>query len=99
VTGRHLVLFYDYVPDVVERRAPHREAHVTLIGEWIGDGRILMAGALGDPPTGAAIVFRGDDPGAPERFAGLDPYVAAGIVTAHRVEPWNVVASSLSARG
>lgn len=95
MVGEHRVLIYRYVPDVVERRAPHREAHVALIREWIADGRILMAGALGDPPTGAAIVFRGDEAGAAERFAGLDPYVSAGIVTSHRVEPWNVVASSL----
>lgn len=93
--GRHLVLFYDYVPDVLERRAPHREAHVALIREWMADGRILMAGALGDDPNGAAIVFRDGDPDGPERFAGLDPYVAAGIVTGHRVAPWHVVASSL----
>lgn len=95
VVGRHLVLFYDYVPDVLERRAPHREQHVALIREWMADGRIIMAGALGEPPTGAAIVFRDDDAGAPARFADRDPYVAAGIVTARRIAPWSVVASSL----
>ena len=38
------ILFYEYVPDVVERRAPHREGHLGLIKRWYDDGRIVMAG-------------------------------------------------------
>lgn len=49
-TGPHLILFYDYVPDIVERRAPHREAHLAAIGAWVADGRVVMGGAIGDPP-------------------------------------------------
>jgi uncharacterized protein YciI len=93
-TGRHQILIYDYIPDVVERRAPHREAHLARIAEWIESGRMLMAGATGDPPSGALFILAGDDPGAGERFAEGDPYVAAGLVTAHRILPWTVVASS-----
>lgn len=92
-TGAHLILLYDYVPDILERRAPHREAHLARIAEWIASGRMLMAGPTGDPPTGALFVLPGDDPGAPELFAGTDPYVEAGLVTARRVLPWTVVAS------
>jgi uncharacterized protein len=92
VTRRHLLL-YDYVAEnVLERRAPHRDAHLSLVREWLADGRILMAGALGDPPHGAALVFAVSDPADVERFAESDPYVASGLVTAWRVEPWNVVA-------
>ncbi|MGD9695853.1 MAG: YciI family protein [Thermoleophilia bacterium] len=93
-TGPHLVLLYDYVEDIVERRPAHREAHLARIGEWVADGRMLTAGALGDPPAGALFVFPGDDPGAPERYAEGDPYVHAGLVTAHRVLPWTVVAAA-----
>lgn len=87
----HLVLFYEYVHDILERRAPHRDAHLARIQEWKGDGRIVLAGALGDPPHGAVIVFSGDDPGEVEKFVDGDPYVAAGLVSAHRVEPYAVV--------
>lgn len=93
-TGPHLILFYDYVGDVVERRAPHREAHLARIGEHVDDGRIVMAGALGDPPTGAAIVFAGVGTDDVEAFADGDPYVLNGLVTARRVVPWTVVASA-----
>lgn len=95
LTGRHQLLLYDYVEDVLERRAPHREAHLARIGEWVEEGRMLMAGAVGDPPTGAVFVLPGDDPAEAERFASGDPYVAAGLVTSRRVVPWTVVAAAL----
>ena len=93
-TGPHLILFYDYVADIVERRAGHREAHLARIAEWTADGRIVMAGALGDPPTGAALVFAQMPVEDVEGFADADPYVAAGLVTGRRVVPWTVVASA-----
>lgn len=91
-TGAHRILLYDYVADVLERRAPHREAHLARIAEWIEAGALLSAGALGDPPTGALLVFADIPESEVERFAGGDPYVAAGIVTGRRILPWTVVA-------
>jgi uncharacterized protein YciI len=88
---RHYVLFYEYVPNIVERRAPFRPAHLELYMQWRSDGRLVMGGAIGDPPHGALIVFAVEDPAAVEEFVSLDPYVAEGLVTAWRVEPWAVV--------
>ena len=85
---RH-VLFYEYVADILERRVPHREAHLAELRAGKDDGRILMAGPLGDPPHGAAIVFVDRDPA--EAFARADPSVTNGLVTAWRVEPWALV--------
>jgi uncharacterized protein YciI len=93
-TGRYLVLFYDYVEDVLERRPPHRTAHLALVQEWVDRGAIVMAGALGEPPSGAAIVFDVAAPAEVERFAEADPYVAAGLVSGRRIVPWTVVASA-----
>jgi uncharacterized protein len=87
----HHVLFYDYVEDIVDRRGPYREAHLARIGTEREAGRVVMAGALGDPPHGAAIVFKDVDPAAIEAFAAEDPYVTAGLVTARRIDRWNVV--------
>ncbi len=87
----HHLLFYDYVPDILERREPHREAHLAHARGWKDDGRILMAGAVGDPPHGAVFVFRLDDPAEIESFVNDDPYVAAELVTDWRIEPWKVV--------
>jgi uncharacterized protein YciI len=50
-----------------------------------------MAGALGDPPRGAAFVFKGLGPEEIEDFARSDPYVEGGLVTSWHIEPWKLV--------
>jgi len=87
----HHVLFYEYVKDMAERRGPYREAHLERIRGEKEAGRVVMAGALGDPPTGAAIVFRDVAAEEIQAFARDDPYVQAELVTSWRVEPWRLV--------
>jgi uncharacterized protein len=93
---RLLALHYDYVAEILERRAPHRDAHLAHVRDWEQSGRLLIAGALGDPPRGALFGFAIDDPRPIEEFVAADPYVEAGLVTAHRIEPWTVVAGRLA---
>jgi uncharacterized protein YciI len=87
----HNILFYDYVDDILERRGPHRESHLAGLRAEREAGRVVMAGAVGDPPHGAVIVFGDVERSAIEAFVRSDPYVEAGLVTSWRVEPWNVV--------
>ena len=87
----HRILFYEYVPDIAERRATFREAHLAHIREEQAAGRIVMAGAVGDPPHSGVIVFGDVDPAVIEEWVRTDPYMTAGLVTASRIEPWNVV--------
>jgi uncharacterized protein len=84
-------LFYDYVENIVERRAPFREAHLEKLRALKSEVRLLMGGALGDPPHTALIVFDVDDPAIVEEFAANDPYVVNGLVKDRRIEYWNVV--------
>jgi uncharacterized protein len=84
-------LFYDYFDDVVERRGPHRDAHLAHIARWKDDGRVVIAGAIGDPPHGGLLAMRVDDAAAVEQFVEDDPYNKAGLVKGWRVEPWTVV--------
>ena len=83
------ILHYEYVPDMVEKRKPHREAHLELIKRYHGDDRLVIAGAVGDPPYGGLLVFRSAEHA--ESFAGEDPYVEAELVVKWWVEPWTVV--------
>ena len=87
----HQLLLYNYVEDMAERRGPYREAHLARIFAGREAGMIGMAGALGDPPNGGAIVFKGVEPDEVERWVSEDPYVAAGLVTSHRILRWNVI--------
>lgn len=85
----HYILFYDYVPDVVEKRAPHRAGHLQLIKTSFDAGELTLAGAFTEPVDGAAIVFRSED--AAQRFVEADPYVARGVVNAWRIRKWQTV--------
>lgn len=83
------LLVYEYVPNMAERRAPHREGHLALIGRYHEDGRLVIAGATGIPPSGGLFAFR--EAADADAFVAEDPYGTAGLVTSSRVEPWSVV--------
>lgn len=83
------ILFYDYVPDILEKRPPFREAHLGALQEYHTDGRVWLAGAFMEPTDGAAIVF--STVAEAESFVALDPYVANGLVMRWWVREWNVV--------
>ena len=88
---KHYALMYDVVDRFAEKRMPHREVHLGLVRAAHDRGELVLAGALGDPPDGALLVFRSDSADTAERFARADPYVMQGLVTGWRVRPWNVV--------
>jgi hypothetical protein len=87
----YYLLQYDFVENVVERRAPYREAHLKFAREAFARGEIVMGGALADPVDSAVMIFEADTPSVVEAFAKQDPYVTAGIVTRWRIRPWTVV--------
>jgi uncharacterized protein len=89
--ARHILLLYDYVADMADRRGPYRAAHLERIRAEQDAGRVVMAGALGNPPSGGAILFKGVPSEHAERFVAADPYVQAGLVTSWRALPWNLV--------
>lgn len=87
----YYLLLYDVVDDYVQRRGAFRDAHLALAREAHERGELVLAGAVADPPDGAVLVFRVDDPSAVRCFAEQDPYVQSGLVTKWRVRPWTVV--------
>src|SRR4029077_4010840 len=87
----YYALHYDVVPGFREQRMAFREEHLRLIRHAHERGELVMAGALGDPPDGALLVFRGQSDAAVEDFARADPYVREGLVSSWRVRKWNVV--------
>lgn len=87
----HFLLFYDVVPDFVERRKEFRQEHLALGWEAHARGELVLGGALAEPADGAVLLFQGDSPAAAERFATSDPYVKQGLVTRWRIRPWTTV--------
>jgi uncharacterized protein YciI len=88
---KYYALFYDVVENFAERRMPYREPHLALIKAAQQRGDIVMAGALGEPPEQAMIIFRVADVVTVENFARVDPYVLNNVAAKWTVKPWNVV--------
>ena len=87
----HYILFYDLVPDYLERRGEFREEHLQLARDAQERGDLFLAGAFSDPADGAALIFEGDSPAAAEAFAKADPYVTNGLVRRWQVRRWMTV--------
>jgi len=87
----YYLLFYDVVPNYVDRRIPFRLEHHALAQAAHERGDLVMGGALADPVDGAILLFRGNSSTVAESFAALDPYVRNGLVTKWTVRAWNVV--------
>lgn len=83
------LLMYEYPDDLLERRKPYREGHLAAIARFHEAGKIVIAGAAGDPPDTGLLAFR--DEADIEPYLAEDPYVEAGVVVSHRVVPWTVV--------
>ncbi len=90
----YFLLFYDVVPDYLERRVAYRQEHLELARAAQSRGELLLGGALADPADGAVLLFQGESPAVAEDFAAQDPYVAAGLVTQWKVRAWTIVAGA-----
>ncbi len=86
------VLQYDYVADSLEKRKLHLEAHLALIDKQIKTGNVVLAGPLGNPPTGGLLIFRNLSPTDIEQLAQQDPFLINGIVEKYTIKPYMAVA-------
>lgn len=85
------VLQYDYVADALEKRKPYRENHLALINSQAEKGNVVLAGAVGNPPTGGLLIFRNLTPNDIEQVAQKDPYVVNGVVEKYSIKPYIAV--------
>jgi uncharacterized protein YciI len=93
----HYLVFYDFVPDYLERRVQYRGEHLRYAWEAQARGELILAGALADSPAMAVLLFQGDDDRAARAFAENDPYVRSGLVTQWSVRPWTTVVGDAAA--
>jgi uncharacterized protein YciI len=87
----HFLLFYEFVPDFLQRRGQLRSEHLRLAWEFQGRGELILAGAYADPVDGAALLFKCDSSAVAERFVAADPYAIAGLVKSWRIREWTTV--------
>ncbi|CAL8093971.1 unnamed protein product [Orchesella dallaii] len=89
--SKYFMLTYNYVPDVLEKRAPLRAEHLELAGKYLQQGKVLLGGAFANPIDSAAIIFKTDSKSDVEDFVNADPYVLKGLVTKWTIREWTVV--------
>lgn len=83
-------------PDYVERRAPHRQAHLERLLRLRAEGIVIGGGPAPDGAS-ADIFYRVAEPGQITPLIEEDPYYASGAWTGYRlqtfaqlVEPWEL---------
>ncbi|MDG3582616.1 hypothetical protein [Galbibacter pacificus] len=59
--------------------------------KYVGNGHLLLGGALENPAGGALLVFVGETDAMAKAFAQEDPYVVNGLIKSWQVRQWNVV--------
>ena len=90
----YYLLHYEYVEDIVSKREPYRDQHLRLLNALQDNDQVILAGAVGNPVTGATFVFKVHSEDIIQSFVNNDPYVANQLVTEFVIEPWTVVVGS-----
>ena len=90
-SNAYLLLTLHYVDGMMEKRGPHREAHLAGAQRGYDDGTIVMAGALLDPVDAGVFVFKNVDEAHVKAFVEADAYYVAGLVPRYTIRPWMVV--------
>ena len=88
---KHFLLFYDFIPEYLDRRVPLRGEHIKYARAAQARGELLLGGALTDPVDSAILLFLGESRVVAERFAEADTYVRNGLVKSWRVREWTTV--------
>jgi uncharacterized protein YciI len=88
----HYLLFYEKSPGFAALQTPLQAAHRDHVMKAAADGILVLAGSLGNPDDGTALLlFEADSIVPAETFATADPYVTGGVVSRWTVRTWDLV--------
>ncbi len=81
------VLFGSYCENVLERRTPHREAHLAGLQQQQKSGVLITLGPTQDL-TQVFGIYEADDEATVRSLIENDPYWKHGIWTEYTVKEW-----------
>lgn len=84
----YYVLEYRYGD--METRARVRPRHLDYVSGLNADGKVVLAGPVGDG-GGAMVVYRAADEAEARRLVDEDPYTLEGVTVDASLREWNVV--------
>ena len=85
------VLEYSLSADYLEKRAPLRGDHLSLIKSFHASGDLQMAGAFDDTFKGTLLIFKSENTDRIEEFVKKDPYYQNGLIKSYSISKWNCV--------
>jgi len=81
------VMWGSYCADVLEKRAPHREAHLAGLAQQKADGVLVTLGPTADV-TRVFGIYEAESEAAVRALVEADPYWQNGIWTEYEVKEW-----------
>jgi uncharacterized protein len=81
------VLWGSYCENVLEKRAPYRQAHLDRLSQLKAEGKVVTIGPTQDL-TKVFGVYEAEDEAAMRRLVEEDPYWQNGIWTEYDVKEW-----------
>jgi uncharacterized protein len=76
-----------YCPDVLEKRAPHRQAHLDGLHQQKADGILVTIGPTQDL-TKVFAIYEAPSADAVKALVEGDPYWQNGIWTEYEIKEW-----------
>jgi uncharacterized protein len=81
------VLYGSYCADVLERRAPHRQAHLDRLRQLKAEGKVITIGPTQDL-TKVFGVYEAPDETTARQLVEEDPYWQAQVWTDYTLMEW-----------
>jgi uncharacterized protein len=81
------VLWGRYCDDVLDRRAPHRQAHLDGLNQQKADGILITLGPTQDL-TQVFGIYEAPDIDTVKALIEADPYWQNGVWTSYEVKEW-----------
>lgn len=88
-------LQYFFVPNMPERRAPFRQAHLKYLNDLVSEGKFIAGGAYQPTCEEGLLVYRSQTKEEVEQYAKNDPYYLNNLVVDYKINEWNVVVGKL----
>lgn len=85
-----MILQYDYIPDILEKRGPYREGHLAAAKALQEQGKLILAGAYGTEVLGGMFIFKNMSKEEIDQYVQDDPYTKNGLITGYKVHPYMV---------
>jgi uncharacterized protein YciI len=91
---KHYMLYYQLVPDILEKRTPYKDEHMKILHELSSSGLVFVGAEMieGFP---AVFMFEGKDDSVLQDWLKRDPYLNNGLVLEYRYNEIMIVAGKI----